>query len=211
MIFLKNIIKIDKLGLIKYKSTNNYILANTIDIIYKDYENNYSSKRILKEINALKKDFIEKNIFYEGIQIYAIIGQKLIGVIEGTPGSLYEKGFFLFEIILDNGYPLGCHSQFRFLTKIFHPNVGYGGLLSVLNNDLFNPALTLAKTILMAKTIIDDPNFDCFSNKEAVKLFKENRKMYEETVKKYTAEYANFLNLQNQLSKYQLNIKHFEK
>jgi len=47
--------------------------------------------------------------------------------------------------------------------------------------------------------------------KEASKLYKEDRKKYEETVKEYTAKYANFLNFENELSKYQLNIKHIEK
>ena len=106
--------------------------------------------------------------------------------------------------------PLGI-SIFFFRTKIFHPNIREDGLLSILDNDHFYPAMTLPKTILSVQSILDDPNPDVFLNENAAKLYKENRKKYEETVKEYTLKYASFLNLENELSKYQLNIKHLEK
>ena len=47
--------------------------------------------------------------------------------------------------------------------------------------------------------------------KELPNYTKKIEKKYEETVKEYTVKYANFLNFENELSKYQLNIKHIEK
>ena len=91
--------KIDKLGLIKYKSKN-FILVSSIDCkIINSKFNNSVLKRLNKEMIDLKKDFLE------GIQIYGIKDKKLIGAIEGPPKTSYEKGFFLFEIIISENYP----------------------------------------------------------------------------------------------------------
>ena len=196
--------KIDKLGLIKYKSKN-FILVSSIDYkIINSKFNNIVLKRLAKEMIDLKEDFLE------GIQIYGIIDKNLIGAIEGPPKTSYEKGFFLFEIIISENYPFSI-STFFFRTKIFHPNIREDGLLSILDDEHFHPAMTLQKTILSVQSILDDPNPDVFLNENAAKLYKENRKKYEETVKEYTLKYASFLNLENELSKYQLNIKHIEK
>ena len=93
--------KIDKLGLIKYESKN-FILINSIDNIYKsDIFYGFNKQRLLTDLNDLKK----MNPIIEGIQIYGIIDNKCIGVIEGVPKTSYEKGFFLFEIIIDKNYP----------------------------------------------------------------------------------------------------------
>ena len=101
---------------------------NSIEPIFKEKDwtgENYSRKRFLKEFMDLQKDLL-----YEGFQIYGIKNNKCIGVIEGPPQTPYEKGFFLFEIILRKDYPFNV-GRFYFITKIFHPNIGEGGLLSI--------------------------------------------------------------------------------
>ena len=200
--------KVDKLGLIKYESKN-FILINSIDNIYKSQDEKYIRSRLLKELSDLKNMIP----FYEGIQIYGIIDNKCIGVIEGPPKTSYEKGFFLFEIIIDKNYPFPG-SKFNFKTKIFHPNIREeDGLLSILGGlqEIFCPALTIGRIVISIQSILDEPNPDTFLNERAAKLYKEDRKKYEETVKEYTVKYANFLNFDNELSKYQLNIKHIER
>ena len=201
--------KIDKLGLIKYESKN-FILINSIDNIYKsEIFYGYTQQRLLKELNDFKKMIP----FYEGIQIYGVIDNKCIGVIEGPPKTSYKKGFFLFEIIIDKNYPFPG-SKLNFKTKIFHPNIREeDGLLSILGGlqEIFCTALTIGRIVISIQSILDEPNPDTFLNERAAKLYKEDRKKYEETVKEYTVKYANFLNFENELSKYQLNIKHIEK
>ena len=198
--------KVDKLGLIKYESQN-FILINSIDNIYKSQFVGHAQKRLLKELNDLKNSIP----FYEGIQIYGVIGNKCIGVIEGPPKTSYEKGFFLFEMIIDKEYPLCDTNKIYFKTKMFHPNIREeDGLLSMYN--IFHPALTIGRVVInIQSSILDEPNLDTFLNERAAKLYKEDRKKYEEIVKEYTIKYANFLNFENELSKYQLNIKHIEK
>ena len=68
--------------------------------------------------------------------------------------------------------------------------------------------MTLGKSIINIQSILDGPNPDIFLNEKATKLYKKDRKKYEETAKEYTVKYANLLNFGNELSKYQLNIKH---
>ena len=117
-------------------------------------------------------------------------------------------------IILSKKYPFGeGEDKLYFKTKIFHPNIREeDGLLSILNYlDIFAPSMTIGSIAISIQSILDEPNPETFLNERAAKLYKEDRNKYEKTVKEYTAKYANFLNFENELSKYQLNIKHIEK
>ena len=71
--------------------------------------------------------------------------------------------------------------------------------------------MSLDKTIIAVQSLLDDPNPDDWYNAGAAELYRKNRVEYEETVKRYTSQYASFINLQNELSKYNLNFKHIEK
>ena len=204
--------KMDKLGLIKFKSKH-FILVNSI--VPKIEEKSWTwslpaKRRLLKEFSDLTKS----GNLYEGIQIYGIRDNIYIGVIEGPPQTPYEKGFFLFEILLTNEYPFGI-SKLYFKTKIFHPNIGEEGLLSIYIyfdtiSGLHNPATTLIKFVLSVQSLLYAPNPYDFLNEKAAKLYKENRKKYKETAKEYTMKYATFSNLQKDLSKYKFNIEHIK-
>ena len=105
------------------------------------------------------------------------------------PKTSYEKGFFLFEIILSKKYPFSeGESKLYFKTKIFHPNIREeDGLLSLLKSlDIFIPCMTIDKIAISIQSILDEPNPDTFLNERAAKLYKEDRKTYEKTVKEYT-------------------------
>jgi ubiquitin-protein ligase len=198
--------KVDKLGLIKYKSKN-FILLNTIDFKCSfSFSDKFTNHAVSIMVKAIKKIDIKSQ--YEGFQIYGIIDNKVIGVIEGPPKTSFENGFFLFEMIVNNVSHLESdkeRNKFYFKTKIFHPNFGTDGLLC--KTDLPMP---IDKTIIAVQSLLDDPNPDEWYNIVAAELYKKNRKEYEETVKRYTSQYASFINLQNELSKYNLNFKHIE-
>jgi len=166
--------KMDKLGLIKYKSEH-FILVNSIVPKFEEKKwtwENTPKKRLLKEFSDLTKS----GNLYEGIQIYGLRDNIYIGVIEGPPETPYEKWFFLFEILLTNEYPFGI-SKLYFKTKIFHPNIGEEGLLSIhiyfdTISGLHNPATTLIKFVLSVQSLLDDPNPYNFLNEKAAKLYK---------------------------------------
>ena len=155
-----------------------------------------TEKRIIKEY----KDILESGI--EGFQIFGLIEQSIFGILEGPPDTIYENGFFLFMIKYTNDYPFKP-PKFYFQTKIFHPNIDELGNVSVdiLQYDNWNPLLSLGKIILSVQSLLDDPNPDIFVNENAAKLYKENKTEYENTVRKYTSEYANFKIIQTELKK----------
>ena len=83
--------KIDKLGLIKYKSEH-FILVNSIEPLFKEKDYNWESgciKRIVKEFK-----YLQKGLLYEGFQIYGIKKNKCIGVIEDLLKLHMKKVFF---------------------------------------------------------------------------------------------------------------------
>ena len=54
--------------------------------------------------------------------------------------------------------------------------------------------------------MLDDPNTDDFINENAAKLYKENRNIYDEIVRKYTSNFASYSKLLDDLKKMSLEI-----
>ena len=133
--------------MIKFESQN-FVLFNSINPIFEPTPNFWSdsiiNERFLPEIRVLKFNFLTN----EGFQIYGIIGNKLIGVMECPPGTAYENGFFLFDIMINQEYPFKF-GKFYFKTKIFHPNIDENGLLSLdIIQDQWAPSLSFDKVII---------------------------------------------------------------
>ena len=124
----------------------------------------------------------------------------MYGVLMGLQDTPYENGFFLFILKYYNDYPFR-RPHFRFLTKMFHPNIDPNGLVSFDDSD-WSPALTFCEIIPLIQCLLGEPNCDDFYNEYAAKLYKENRQEYNRTVKKYIEQYAIFDTAQNELKKY---------
>ena len=98
---------------------------------------------------------------------------------------------------------------FKFITKIFHPNISeLDGLVSV---DILQDQWSLAqcvpeKIILSIQSLLDDPNPDNYLNENAAKLFKEDIVKYENVVRLYTAQFASYDNLQKILSNFDFKV-----
>ena len=171
-----------------------FVLENTMnDFVFQCSIGGQSLKRIKKEMEDSAKQQIE------GYQLLKFIDNKLYGVLEGPPNTYFENGFFNFVIVYENGYPLGKFPKFYFLSKIFHPNVDEFGL--VCEEMYSHPALVVDKIIITIQSMLDDPNIEEVLNESAAKLYKENIKEYENIVRKYTSEYANFETVQKELKK----------
>ena len=149
---------------------------------------------------------IEEKCCYGGYQLFAFIDNKLHGVLEGPPNTIYENGFFQFtmKFPIDYGFK---PPTFTFQTKIFHPNINSNGVVSIdiLQDQWTAVFMIFNRIILSIQSLLDDPNVDEFVNAEAAKLYKENKKAYENTVREWTIKYANFDTVQNELKK--LNFK----
>ena len=174
---------------------SNYYLTNSINFKFessKYYFGRYF-EHIIVELNGCK--------FEPGFQIISLIDNTLIGVLEGPINTSYENGFFFFEIKYNSEYPVR-HPRFEFLTKIFHPNINGWGLISKYFYD-WTPILRTRTFILSVQTFLGTPFDYEYLNIEAAKLYKENRNLYEDTVKEYVKKYANYSIYKKKLKEYE--------
>ena len=148
-----------------------------------------SPKYIKRNFKSLLKD----SFLDEGYQILYLKNDTLIGVLEGPPETSFEKGYFLFKIIFSEDFPFKP-PKFIFMTEIFHPNIFENGLVSVdILYDQWSPALCdFSPIIYSIQSLLNDPNPDDFLNEAAAKLYKEDKKTYDKTVREYTSVFANY-------------------
>ena len=160
------------------------------------------SSRLLNRINnEIKKSLDDKG---EGFQLFGLIGNKIYGVLEGPPYSLYEGGYFQFTIEYHEQYPFQS-PRIAFQTKIFHPNINEDGFVGVDEfRSYWDPSFDLEKIIFVVLNLLVIPDYEGI-NYEAMKLHNINVNEYENKVRQFTHEYANFEKVQNELKK--LNFK----
>ena len=115
-------VKKDKSLNINKNSKANFTLINSIKYECKQSIKGIAEKRLVKELNNV--------LFAEGFEIYGFIDNKIIGVLEGPPHTIYENGYFLFELEYSNNYPFSP-PHFYFKTFIFHPNINDKGFLNI--------------------------------------------------------------------------------
>ena len=177
-IFIYSIAKIIK--------PHNFHLINNIIPIFNKNMSSVQLKRF--GYLQLKRCFLE-----EGYQIFSLKDNTLIGVLEGPPDTPYQNGYFLFQIIFPDDFPL-AKPRFTFISKIFHPNISENGFVSCdILRDNWNPALSSFTVIIPSiQSLLDDPNPDDFLNEEAARLYKEDKKIYDETVRQYTSLFSNY-------------------
>ena len=193
----KNFINLENLINNKDYIKNNYYLINSIK-----YKYNSSNKFFGSYINSIKRE-LNLCLFDMGFQIISLIDDTLIGVLEGSIFTSYENGFFYFKIKYPKDYPF-IAPKFYFITKIFHPNINEDGLVSYIFYNEWSPALRTKEIILTVQSLLGDPYPDNFLNQEAGKLYKENKTLYEDTVKDYVNKYANYSIYKNKLKEYEV-------
>ena len=158
----------------------------------------YLQRRILINLADSFKD--------EGYQILSFKNDTLIGVLEGPPATPLEDGYFLFKIIFPEGYSFRP-PQFFFISKVFHPNISEDGYVYVdILQRMWSPAIANFNLIIYSiQSLLNDPNTDDFINEKAAKLCKEDRKIYDKTVREYTTIFANYSKFLDYIRK--MNIK----
>ena len=157
---------------------------------------------VINRINKEIKESLDSK--REGYQLFGLIGNKIYGVLEGPPYSLYEGGYFQFTIEYHEKYPFQS-PRIAFQTKIFHPNINEDGIVGIEEfGKYWNPSIVLEKIIYVVLNLLVIPDYEGI-NDEAMKLHRNNVNVYENKVRQFTHEYANFEKVQNELKK--LNFK----
>lgn len=146
-------------------------------------------KRIQKELNDLGKDPpaqcsagpVGDDIFYWQ------------ATIMGPADSPYQGGVFFLTIHFPTDYPFKP-PKVTFSTKIYHPNINSNGsiCLDILRSQ-WSPALTVSKVLLSICSLLTDPNPDDPLVPDIARMYKTDRRKYNDLAKEWTRKYAMWL------------------
>jgi len=136
-------------------------------------------KRLNNELTNLLKNELDGFVLtnYENIMIWK-------GYIEGPPNTPFEKGKFYIQFTFDEDYPFKPPSV-KFLQSIFHPNIYRDGKICVdiLETQNWAPSTQVSTIVLSLRSLFMDPNPMSPANRDAAKLFLENKDLYNKKVK----------------------------
>ena len=149
-----------------------------------------ATRRIQKELKELNSEMSDhQNIIYS---IAPTDGNLFTwaGYMFGPTETPYEGGIFRLIIDFPPEYPFKP-PKISFRTKIYHPNISETGMicLDILKN-AWSPALSIGKVMLSLSSLLSDPNPNDPLAPEVAMVYKTNKKLYEETAKKWTVKYA---------------------
>ncbi|KKM85981.1 hypothetical protein LCGC14_1283580 [marine sediment metagenome] len=115
---------------------------------------------------------------------------KWKATIFGPPNSPYAGGTFFLDIHFPQEYPFKP-PKFRFITRIYHPNIsGEGYICLDILKEQWSPALTVAKVLLSICSLLDDPNPDDPLVPDIAREYKESVERYKATAREWTHQYA---------------------
>jgi ubiquitin-conjugating enzyme E2 D/E len=143
-------------------------------------------KRITKELKELTDDPLV-------VCTAGPVGDNLFkwqATIAGPEASPYEGGVFFVSILFPPDYPFRP-PQLKFLTKIYHCNIGGEGdiCLDILK-DQWSPALTISKVLLSLCSLLTDPNPDDPLVPTIANLLKGDKVSHDIKARMWTVLYA---------------------
>ncbi|PHJ22589.1 ubiquitin-conjugating enzyme e2 b [Cystoisospora suis] len=104
-----------------------------------------------------------------------------------VPFAVLLTGTFQLEMIFSNEYP-NRPPLVRFLSKLFHPNVGFSSVyndgnicLDILQTQ-WSPIYDISAILTSIQSLLSDPNPSSPANQEAARLYAENRREYNRRV-----------------------------
>ena len=138
----------------------------------------FTVKRVTKEISKL-----EKETTY-GIMVKPHKDNILIwdAVLSGGKNTPHEGLNYKLLIRIDNDYPAKPPS-IKFISKIFHPNVYRDGQICIdILQGQWTPTLRIISALISIQSMLDDPNPSSPANREAAKIFMENKELYKQKI-----------------------------
>ena len=113
-----------------------------------------------------------------------------VSTIMGPEGSPYENGIFFLDITFPPEYPFKP-PRVVFRTKIYHCNIASNGSICLdILQDNWSAALTISKVLLSISSLLTDANPADPLVGSIADEYVRNRKVHDETAKKWTERYA---------------------
>ena len=110
--------------------------------------------------------------------------------IIGPEDTPYHGGVFFLTIHFPPDYPFKP-PKINFNTKIYHCNIsGNGSICLDILKDKWSPALTVNKVLLSICSLFSDCNPDDPLVTDIAQLYRNDRKLHDNTAKDWTALYA---------------------
>lgn len=154
-----------------------------------------SSKRILSKEEEIELDRQYTNL--KKSKVIPIVNCSFIDndkthwkvVFLGTEGTPYENGYFQVELIFKDVFPKNG-PEAKFITKMFHPNIGKNGHVCMDLLNCWNEKTTMENVFYGIIEILDNPVPENGYANDAKKLLEEDYDKYMDTVEEYTIKYA---------------------
>ncbi|KAG2234768.1 ubiquitin conjugating enzyme 1 [Thamnidium elegans] len=155
-------------------------------------------KRIRSEITEANKD-IEAGTQVEikdPDDLY-----NLVGCINGPPDTPYEGGTFLIDIKLNKDHPFRA-PDFKFITRVFHPNVSSktGAICLDVLKENWSAAMTLRLSLLSVQSLLESPDETSPQDFEVAKVYTKDKSEFVRKAQDWVNKYAN-VSLQEHMKK----------
>ncbi len=142
-------------------------------------------KRLSQELNSLQSD-VQPGWAVE--TYYPNYFKKWRLYLSGLCETPYENAEFQLSLIFPLEYPFKA-PDFRFDTKIFHPNVDDVGMLCIYHAD-YTPTSTVRSLLQDVMSLIRNPTADYFINREAAFLLDNDPKLFKQKAFEWTKIYS---------------------
>ena len=181
-------------------SKNNKCLASganrtNLKRLNKDFRVLMTGSQVFAENNhqGKKSKSNEHYVVYDVIQTNKNSVTDFMLVINGPADTLYDGAKIIFKVSTSSqkrAYPFAAPSV-TCVTSIYHPNIDSQGniCLDILASG-WVAAQTLESIATSLSSFLDEPNPDDPLYTAAARLFKDNRKKYDEKVKEFVSKYA---------------------
>lgn len=141
-------------------------------------------KRLLNELRAYQTDPNDALVHLGPIHDDELL--HWTAVMRGQPGTAYEEGLWLLDIVIPPNYPLSPPT-ITFRTPICHPNVHFttGEICLDILKTAWSPAFTISTTLTTIHQLLTSAEPDSPLNIDVALLFRQGDWMGAESLIRY--------------------------